>query len=153
MAQSSASGDVVVEQVITAPRTRVWEAFTDPDVLKDWYAPPGWVLDTASAEIALTAGGAYRVSMHKESDPQVATSVFARFFDVVPESRLASHETVFGASGLAPVEMTLTIELSDSPEGTLVSIHQGPFPYGVDALGRAGWIDALARLDVLLSRD
>lgn len=145
------SNDVVIHQVLAASRARVWQAFTDPEILKDWYAPPGWTLDTASSEIALAAGGAYRVSTHKESDPQIATSVFARFFDVVPEERLASHETVFGASGLAPVEMTLEIELADAPEGTAVSIRQGPFPYGVDALGRSGWLNALARLRTLLA--
>lgn len=149
----AAAREVVVKQVIESPRSRVWQAFTDPEILKEWYAPPGWNLDTASAEIALTIGGAYRVSMHKESDPQVATSVFARFFDVVPEARLASRETVFGASGLAPVEMILTIELSDAPDGTLVSIRQGPFPYGVDALGRSGWLNALARLQALLAQE
>ena len=147
------SRDVVVKQVIASPRSQVWQALTDPEILKEWYSPPGWSLDTASAEIALAVGGAYRVSMRKDSDPQVATSVVARFFDVVPEVRLASRETVFGASGLAPVEMVLTIELSDAPEGTLVSIHQGPFPYGVDALGRSGWLNALSRLRKLLAHD
>ena len=149
----AASREVAVKQVIESPRSRVWQAFTDPKILKEWYAPPGWSLDTVSAEIELTNGGAYRVSMHKESDPQVATSVLARFFDVVPEVRLASRETVFGASGLAPVEMILTIELSDAPDGTLVSIRQGPFPYGVDALGRSGWLNALVRLRTLLAQE
>lgn len=153
MAEEAPSNNVAVECAVNAPRNRVWQAFTEADLLQKWYAPPGWTLDVASTEIALTIGGAYRVSMHKESDPDVATSVLARLFDVVPEARLASRETVFGASGLAPVEMTLTIELSDAPEGTLVSIRQGPFPYGVDALGRTGWVEALARLDALLARE
>ena len=151
MTQDANSAEIFVEGVIGAPRSRVWQAFTDPALLQQWYAPTGWTLDTASTSVELKVGGAYRVSMHKESDPAIATSVLARFFDVIPEERLASHETVFGASGLEPVEMTLTIDLADAPGGTAVSIRQGPFPYGVDSLGRSGWVAALERLQALLA--
>ena len=102
MTQDANSAEIFVEGVIGASRSRVWQAFTDPALLQQWYAPTGWTLDTASTSVELKVGGAYRVSMHKESDPAIATSVLARFFDVIPEERLASHETVFGASGLEP---------------------------------------------------
>jgi uncharacterized protein YndB with AHSA1/START domain len=144
--------EVLIDYLVHATKDRVWQAFTEPEVLRLWYAAPGWTIEADSAEIHLRAGGAYRVTMRKEADPTVSTTVTARFIEVTPESRLVSHETVFGASGLAPAEMTLAIELTDDGDGTVVSVRQGPFPYGVDALARAGWLASLTRLDVLLAR-
>lgn len=143
--------DVNIDFLVHATRDRVWQAFTVPETLRQWYAPTGWTMDAASSEIELRAGGAYRISMTKDADPALATTVTARFTEIAPQSRLVSHETVFGASGLAPAEMTLAIDLADAADGTVVSVRQGPMPHGVDELARDGWTDALARLDALLA--
>ncbi|MBX9583760.1 MAG: SRPBCC family protein [Gemmataceae bacterium] len=57
----TAAGDreVVITRSFDAPRERVWDAYTKPDLLKRWLSgPPGWTL--AGCEIDLRPGGRYR---------------------------------------------------------------------------------------------
>ncbi len=39
---------ITVERVFTAPRERVWEAWTNSDLLEKWWAPKPWVAVTKS---------------------------------------------------------------------------------------------------------
>jgi uncharacterized protein YndB with AHSA1/START domain len=138
--------EVHIQEHVRAPRTQVWRAFTQARTFAEWYAPAGWSIDSASLEIDAREGGLYRVCVQKIGDPAESSTVTARFTKVTPGVLLASRETIFGPSGSDSMELTLTVELADSPDGTTVSIHEGPFPYGVDALAQARWEASLARL-------
>ena len=49
-----------------APRERVFDAWTNPDVLKQWWsAGADW--DTPLAEVEAREGGSYRLSMRTET--------------------------------------------------------------------------------------
>ena len=49
-------------RVFAAPRERVFAAWTEPELVRTWWAAQhGW--STSAAEIDLRAGGAYRLSM------------------------------------------------------------------------------------------
>lgn len=144
--------EVHVQQQVSAPRTQVWRAFTQARAFADWYAPAGWSIDSSSLEIDAREGGLYRVCVQKIGDPAESSTVTARFTKVTPGKLLVSHETVFGPSGSDSMEVTRTVELADSSDGTMVSIHEGPFPYGVDALAQARWEACLARLASFLHR-
>ncbi len=51
--------EIMVTRVFNAPRRLVFDAFTQPDLLKRWfYGPDGWSLEVC--EVDLRAGGAYR---------------------------------------------------------------------------------------------
>ena len=50
--------EVVVTRTFDAPRTLVFDAYTQPDLLKRWYGAPGRSL--VVCEIDLRVGGAYR---------------------------------------------------------------------------------------------
>lgn len=34
--------DLVLERTLDVPRARVWQAWTDPELLKRWFAPMGF---------------------------------------------------------------------------------------------------------------
>ena len=138
--------EVHVEQHVPAARTHVWRAFTQARTFAEWYAPAGWTIDSASLEIDAREGGLYRVCVQKIGDLAESSTVTARFTKVTPGVLLVSHETVFGPSGSESMEVRRTVELADSSDGTMVSVHEGPFPYGVDALAQARWEASLARL-------
>ena len=44
-----------------APREKVFQAWTDPDILKNWFGPKG--VTTESAQIDLRVGGKYQFSL------------------------------------------------------------------------------------------
>ena len=46
-------------RVIRAPRARVYEAWTNPEIVKQWFGPVG--LQCPSVEVDPRIGGAYRI--------------------------------------------------------------------------------------------
>lgn len=52
---STQGRDLILTRVINAPREKVFKAWTDPDLLKRWFAPQPWT--TPTVEIDVRAGG------------------------------------------------------------------------------------------------
>jgi uncharacterized protein YndB with AHSA1/START domain len=52
------SREVVITRVFDAPRNRVFDALTKPEMIKRWLGPRGWSLH--ACDIDLRVGGSYR---------------------------------------------------------------------------------------------
>ena len=61
--------EVVVTRMFDAPRTLVFDAYTQPELLKRWYGAPGRSL--VVCEIDLRVGGAYRFLWRGEGKSDV----------------------------------------------------------------------------------
>ena len=53
--------DLVLERTLNAPRDLVWKAWTDPALLKQWFAPKPYLI--SELELDLTPGGIFRIRM------------------------------------------------------------------------------------------
>ena len=53
--------DLVLERTLDAPRELVWRAWTDPEHLKQWFAPRPY--EISEAELDLRPGGIFRIRM------------------------------------------------------------------------------------------
>ena len=53
--------DLVLERTIDVPRELVWNAWTEPEHLKQWFTPAPWT--TVDCEIDLRPGGIFRTVM------------------------------------------------------------------------------------------
>jgi len=65
----TAPGDreIVMTREFNAPRRMVFDAFTKPELVKQWLlGPPGWSMPVC--EIDLKVGGAYRYVWRRDSD-------------------------------------------------------------------------------------
>lgn len=62
MAARSDSNELRLERVYDAPVSAVWEAWTDPALVAQWWGPRGFTLTTHSKD--LRAGGTWRYTMH-----------------------------------------------------------------------------------------
>ncbi|MFO0561786.1 MAG: SRPBCC family protein [Polyangiales bacterium] len=62
MAARSDSNEIRLERVYDAPVSAVWEAWTDPALVAQWWGPRGFTLTTHSKD--LRAGGTWRYTMH-----------------------------------------------------------------------------------------
>ena len=62
-AESASAGDreLVLTRLIDAPRRNLWRAWTEPELLKLWFAPRPFT--TPVAELDLRPGGASRIVM------------------------------------------------------------------------------------------
>jgi len=53
--------DLVLERTLNAPRDLVWKAWTDPKLLKQWFAPKPY--EISELEMYLQPGGIFRIRM------------------------------------------------------------------------------------------
>ena len=55
-------GKVVITRVFDAPRALVWQAWTDPKMLAQWFGPRGFT--SSVPQLDVRGGGALRIVMH-----------------------------------------------------------------------------------------
>jgi uncharacterized protein YndB with AHSA1/START domain len=89
----SAEGDrdIVMTRVFNAPRAMVFEAWTDPELVKRWLlGPPGWSMPVC--EIDARQGGRYRYLWKHDTDgTQMGMS--GTYIEVKRPERIVSTET------------------------------------------------------------
>ncbi len=133
---------VQVSRVMRAPRSRVYRAFLDPELVARWWAPMDSVVATATVDERV--GGVHRIEMLTATgEPHMFDAVIQ---ELVPDERIV---LVFMFAPDAE-ETLLTVTFRDAPGGTEVLLdHQnvtaeGPLnEQSVDA----GWSSVLDKLE------
>jgi uncharacterized protein YndB with AHSA1/START domain len=114
-----------LERAFDAPAEDVFDAWTNPEVLRRWWAvsPAG---RTPVAEVDLRVGGAYRLSME---DPEAGTlhTVRGKYREVRrPERLVYTWAWEEGGDGPTGHESTVTVEfLGEGERTTVVLEHSG----------------------------
>jgi uncharacterized protein YndB with AHSA1/START domain len=81
---TDADRELVISRLIDASREKVYRAWTEPDLLKQWFAPAP--LTTPHAELDVRPGGANRIVMRSPDGNDMPCS--GVYLDVVPNERL-----------------------------------------------------------------
>jgi uncharacterized protein YndB with AHSA1/START domain len=138
--------ELVVRRTFNGPARIVFEAWTKPELFKQWWVPRSMGMFLRSCEMDVRVGGRYRLEFGHDASKPVA--FFGRYIEVTPHSRLAwtNEESDDGAV------TTVTFEEKDGK--TLLVLHElYPSKEALDAAG-TGAADALGetfeQLDELL---
>jgi len=79
--------ELVVTRTVNGPARLVFEAWSKPELFKQWWVPKSFGLSLLSCEQDVRVGGQYRlVFRHGASEPM---AFFGRYLEVVPHSRLS----------------------------------------------------------------
>ena len=104
--------DLVLERTIEATPERVWRAWTDPEQVRQWFAPAPWRV--AECEIDLRPGGAFRTRM--ESPDGEGFDGAGCYLEVVERERLVWTDAL--SPGYRPArEPFFTVVLTIEPHG------------------------------------
>ncbi|ESY27318.1 MULTISPECIES: SRPBCC domain-containing protein [unclassified Mesorhizobium] len=139
--------ELVVTRTVNGPARIVFEAWTKPELFKQWWVPKSMGMFLRSCEMDARTGGTYRLVFgHDASDLH---EFFGRYIEVTPHSRLVWTNDEGGDGG--PVT-TLTFE--EKGGKTLLVMHElYPSKEALDAAG-TGAADAMGetfeQLDELL---
>lgn len=139
--------ELVVTRTVNGPARIVFEAWTKPELFKQWWVPKSMGMFLRSCEMDARTGGTYRLVFgHDASDLH---EFFGRYIEVTPHSRLVWTNEEGGDGG--PVT-TLTFE--EKGGKTLLVMHElYPSKEALDAAG-TGAADAMGetfeQLDELL---
>ena len=76
--------ELVLERILQAPRDRIWRCWTEPALLRQWFAPAPWTV--ARAEVDVRPGGASHIVMRSPEGQEFPNDGI--YLDVVPGERL-----------------------------------------------------------------
>jgi uncharacterized protein YndB with AHSA1/START domain len=109
--------ELVITRTVNAPARIVYEAWTQPELFRQWWVPKSFGLVLLSCDLDVRVGGQYRlVFRHGDSQPM---AFYGRYTEVIPHSRLVwTNEE--GEDG-GPVT-TATFE--ENGGKTLVVLHE-----------------------------
>ena len=109
--------ELVVTRTFNGPARIVFEAWTQPELLKRWWAPKSTGVSLLSCEADVRVGGRYRFELGHEASKQ-SMAFFGRYIEVTPYSRLVwtNDESADGAV------TTVTFEEKDGK--TLLVLHE-----------------------------
>jgi uncharacterized protein YndB with AHSA1/START domain len=140
--------EVHIERIFNAPRDRVWRAFTEPDLLKQWWGRGNkLVIERMEVE----PGGHWRFVEH---GPEGVHGFEGRYREVKPQERLVYTFEWDGMPGYVLVD-TATFE--DLGDGTTKVVTQSLFHTTEERDGmlqsgmEQGLNESYAALDKLLS--
>ena len=143
------SQTIRLHRVLRAPPERIYRAFIDPAAMVKWLPPFGFTGEVHSQDARV--GGRYQMSFTNFSTGSTH-SFGGEYLELEPGRRLVNTDR-FDDPGLAG-EMTTTVELSEGPLGTELSITQAGIPDMIPAQACVlGWQESLTMLAQLVEAE
>ena len=140
--------EIVSERVFDAPRERVFEAFSDPALIPEWWGPRG--VTTSVDKMDARTGGDWRFTC---SDAQGTTSFRGTYREITPPERVVQTFEWDGMPGHVLVDSSTFEDLAGRTKVTTVSLfHTTEERDGMLASGMEGGLsESYERLDELLA--
>ncbi len=148
-AERKSERELVVTRTINGPARIVFEAWTKPELFKQWWVPKSCGLTLLTYEADVRVGGRYRLVFSHPAAPS-PMEFFGRYLEVTPHSRLAWTNEEGGDSG-----QITTVTFEERGGQTLLAVHDlYPSKEALDAAIASGSTDgmgeSLEQLDELV---
>ena len=145
-AERKSDRELVVMRTVNGPARLVFEAWTKPELLQQWWVPKSYGLSLLSCEQDVRVGGSYRLVF---SFGGSTMAFFGTYLEVTPPSRLVwTNEEGDGG------EAVTTVTFEEKGGKTLLVLHElHPSKEALDASGTGAadaMVETFAQLDELL---
>ena len=167
MDTATKSADFVITRMFDAPRALVWQAFADPEHMKQWWGPKGSVI--VAAKMDFRVGGTYLGAM-RDPAGNVMWGKFVYREIVPPELLVWEHSFSDEAGGLTrhplsptwPLKLLTRVALEEARGGkTKLTLRWAPldateeeqktFAAAHDSMN-GGWTGTFDQLEAYLAR-
>ena len=135
--------EFTVTRTFNAPAARVFDAWTKPDHMKQWWTPQSFNMSFLACEIDARTGGSYRF-MFAHPSAKEPMAFFGKYVEVIPNARLAWTNDEDGGNGAVT---TVTFEERDGK--TRLTLHDADGHTGGDT---GGFDEQFKKLDALLAK-
>lgn len=120
---------IVIERVFDAPREAVWKAWTDPEMIKQWWGPEGFT--APSVKVDWRVGGKNILAMHGPAGSEWDRDMYSAgvIKELVPNEKIVTSDYFSDEEGNKvkpasegqdanfPDEMDVVITFEDAGEG------------------------------------
>jgi len=161
------SDEFVISRVLDAPRELVWKCFTDPEHMKQWWGPKGFVVKVSKMD--LRPGGTYHYCLQGPDGAPMWGKMAYR--EISPMDRIVFINSFSDEAGGTsrhpmaptwPLEMLSIFTFEDVPGGkTRFTVRWSPhnatdeeqrtFDAGHDSM-RQGWGGTLDKLEAYVKK-
>ncbi len=152
--------DLVLERTIPVPPERVWDAWTQPELLMQWFTPAPW--KTVASELDVRPGGRCLTTMESPEGERFPNE--GCYLQVEPNRLLvftsvmtADFRPLAPSNGAGDLAFTARIEIEPAPGGgthyraIAMHAHEDACKQHADMGFAEGWGAALDQLVALLS--
>ena len=135
-----------MERLIPAPPERVFEYWTEPELVAKWFGPGDF--DVPSSDLDLRPGGKWRTTI-RSPEGQLRT-VSGVYSTIEPPRRLVFTWAWDDDNGVRGHETQVTVTLEPTPGGTRLRLVQEDFQNReVRDRHNGGWTSSLSKLQRL----
>ena len=137
--------EVEVTRTFRAPRTLVYQAYTNPELVKRWLlGPPGWSMPVCEMDVRV--GGTFRWRWRSDEDG-TEFGFHGEFLEVRAPELLRNTETfdpgdLGGSMGDGPAHVTVRLEESNGVT-TMITLMKYASPADRDAAVATGMTDGM----------
>lgn len=127
------AGEFVLSRVFDAPRALLWQCFTEPERMKQWWGPKGFKV--LHSKMDLRVGGTYHYGM-QAPDGKAMWGKFT-FREIVPQQKLVQITSFSDEKGgitrhpltpTWPLQVLSTFAFEDAPGGkTKFTVRWSPY--------------------------
>jgi uncharacterized protein YndB with AHSA1/START domain len=138
--------ELVVTRTFNCSARILFEAWTRPELFKQWWVPKSMGMSLVSCELDVRVGGTYRLEFNNDASNPMA--FFGTYVEVTPPSRLVWTNEEAGEAGAVT-----TVTFAEQGGKTLLVLHElYPSKEALDAALGAydGMGETLDQLDELL---
>jgi len=134
--------DLVITRVFDAPRPLVWKVWTQPEHMKQWFAPNGFTVPFC--EIDFRPGGAFRFAFRAPNGTEFPSD--GEYVAIEAPSRLVWKGVIHGG-----LEVLTEVKFEEQGGKTKITVHQ-KFSFESPATRGApiGWSQTLDHLAAYL---
>jgi uncharacterized protein YndB with AHSA1/START domain len=118
-AERKSDREIAITRIFDAPARIVFEAWTKPELFKQWWAPKSMNMNILSCEMDVRVGGKYRLVFGQSASDSMA--FFGKYLEVVPHSRLVWTNEEGGEGG--PVTTVTFEEKNGKTQLVLSELH------------------------------
>jgi uncharacterized protein YndB with AHSA1/START domain len=137
---------VTIERIINAPCALVFNAWTDPKQMVQWWSPED--VKCLSVVADLKIGGAYRIHMVADDGNHVAVG---KYLEIVPNKRL---RFTWEWEHYAMPESMVTVEFEDLGKTTRLTLTHAGLPDREDVPDhKSGWTSAIKKFARLMEEN
>jgi len=141
--------ELVVTRTVNGPARIVFEAWTRPELFKQWWVPKSFGLTLISCEADVRVGGKYRLVFRHPAAPE-PMAFYGTYLEVTPCSRLVWTDEESGDAG-----QVTTVTFEENAGKTLVVLRElYPSKEALDAAlesgAQAGTLETFDQLDAFV---
>jgi uncharacterized protein YndB with AHSA1/START domain len=118
-AERKSDRELVVTRIVNGPARIVFEAWTRPELFRQWWVPKSVGLTLLSCEMDVRVGGTYRLVFSHPAAPE-PMAFFGTYVEVTPPSRLVWTNEEGGENAQVT---TVTFEEKEKGGKTLIVMH------------------------------